>query len=390
MSTRQFGVLDGAFWASEPHEALAWLREHDPVHFDEAGKVWAITRYDDVLAVSRQPEVFRNDGGIRPDAPSFPFMINLNDPLHRKRRGLVNKGFTLRRVQEREPRIRQICIDRIDRMRAREQFDFVMDLAAWLPLIVIGDMLGVEPDRYDDVLRWSDDMVKGSGTTDPQVFATSEAAFTEFLEHSYGVLNDRRQRPLEPDLFSILAHAEIDGERLEDAEIVAESLLILIGGDETTRHVLSGGMYELLRQPHAWKTLQESPSAIATAVEEMLRWVTPIKNMARTVARATEMRGKTLREGDKLVLLYPSANRDEAVFEHPQRFDIARTPNEHLAFGFGAHYCLGASLARLELNVFFQEAAQHLAGLELVSDEPPPRRHSNFISGIEHMPVRWR
>ncbi|HYB99764.1 MAG TPA: cytochrome P450 [Candidatus Limnocylindrales bacterium] len=388
--TRQFQILDGAFWAREPHAELAWLRENDPVHFDEAGQVWAITKYADVLAVSREPELFRNDGGIRPDAPSFPFMINLNDPLHRKRRGLVNKGFTVRRVQEREPRIRQICIDLLDKVRGRDEFDFVMDLAAWLPLIVIGDMLGVEPERYDDVLRWSDDMVRGSGTKDPQVFATSEAAFSEFLEHAYAVLSARRGCPMQSDLFSILANAEIDGERLEDAEIVAESLLILIGGDETTRHVITGGMYELLRQPQAWQALQNDPSKIPAAVEEMLRWVTPIKNMARTVARDTELRGRTLREGDKLVLLYPSANRDADVFESPDRFDIARSPNEHLAFGFGAHYCLGASLARLELNVFFQEAVRRLAGIELASEEPPPRRQSNFISGIEHMPVRWR
>lgn len=381
-------LLDGEFWAREPYAELAWMREHEPAFWDEAGSVWGVSRYADVLAVSKDARTFCNGHGNRPDAPAFPFMINTDDPLHRKRRGLVNKGFTVRRVLERGPRIRSICVDLIEKARARGEFDFVADVAAWLPLIVIGDMLGVEPERYEDVLRWSDDMVRGSGTTDPEVFARADSAFREFLEHSYAVLHDRRSRPLQADLFSILAHAEIDGERLDDAEIVAESLLILIGGDETTRHVISGGMSELLACPQDWRWLAENPGRVATAVEEMLRWVTPIKNMNRTLTRDATLHGKTLREGDKLLLLYPAANRDPAVFRDPESFDIRRTPNEHLAFGFGAHYCLGASLARLELNIFFEEAVRRLPGIRAASEAPPPRRPSNFISGIESLPVR--
>jgi cholest-4-en-3-one 26-monooxygenase len=381
-------LLDGEFWAREPYQELAWMREHEPVFWDEAGQVWAVTRYDDVLAVSRDTATFCNSGGNRPDAPAFPFMINTDDPLHRKRRNLVNKGFTVRRVLERAPRIRQLSADLIDKAAALGEFDFVGDVAAWLPLIVIGDMLGVEPEHYDDVLRWSDDMIRGSGTTDPEVFARADQAFREFLEHSYGVLHDRRAKPPQTDLFSILAHAEMDGEYLDDAEIVAEALLILIGGDETTRHVLSGGMAEMLARPDDWRWLGEHREAISTAVEEMLRWVTPIKNMNRTLSRDTELRGKKLREGDKLLLLYPAANRDPAVFRDPETFDVRRTPNEHLAFGFGAHYCLGASLARLELNIFFDEAVKRLPSIRPAGEAPAPRRASNFISGIERMIVR--
>ncbi len=385
---RDIRLLDGDFWAREPYAELAWMREHEPVFWDEAGRVWGVARYDDVLAVSRDPRTFCNGAGNRPDAPAFPFMINLDDPLHRKRRNLVNKGFTVRRVQERAPRIRAICVDLIDKAAARGEFDFVMDVAAWLPLIVIGDMLGVEPEHYDDVLRWSDEMVKGTGSTDPGTFARAEAAFSEFIEHAYRVLHDRRSKPLQHDLFSILSHAEIDGERLEDAEIVAEALLILIGGDETTRHVLSGGMQELLARPDDWRWLGDDPRRVATAVEEMLRWVTPIKNMNRTLTRDTELRGRQLHEGDKLLLLYPAANRDPAVFRDPESFDVRRTPNEHLAFGFGAHYCLGASLARLELNIFFEEAVRRLRDIRPASEAAPLRRSSNFISGIEHLGVR--
>lgn len=388
MTAPDIRLLDGQWWAREPYAELAWMREHEPVYRDEAGGVWGVSRYADVLAVSRDPKTFCNGGGNRPDAPAFPFMINLDDPLHRRRRGLVNKGFTVRRVLDRRPRIRQVSADLIEKARAKGEFDFVADVAAWLPLIVIGDMLGVEPGRYEDVLRWSDDMVRGSGTTDPEVFARADQAFREFLEHAYAVLHARRAEPPQPDLFSILAHAEIDGERLDDADIVAEALLILIGGDETTRHVLSGGMSEMLRRPDQWRWLGEHPEAVPVAVEEMLRWVTPIKNMNRTLMRDTELHGKKLREGDKLLLLYPAANRDPAVFRDPEVFDVRRTPNEHLAFGFGTHYCLGASLARLELNVFFEEAVRRLPDIRPASEEAPPRRPSNFISGIEGMPVR--
>ncbi|HXC52294.1 MAG TPA: cytochrome P450 [Candidatus Limnocylindrales bacterium] len=381
-------LLDGEFWAREPYAELAWLREFEPVYWDEAGEVWGVSRYADVLAVSRDTATFCNAGGNRPDAPAFPFMINTDDPLHRKRRNLVNKGFTVRRVLERGPRIRAISADLLDKAVALGEFDFVGDVAAWLPLIVIGDMLGVEPEHYADVLRWSDDMVRGSGTADPEVFARADQAFREFLEHSYGVLHDRRAKPLQHDLFSILAHAEIDGERLDDAEIVAEALLILIGGDETTRHVLSGGMAELLAHPEDWAWLGENHARIPTAVEEMLRWVTPVKNMNRTLTRDVEMHGKKLREGDKLLLLYPAANRDPAVFRDPETFDVRRTPNDHLAFGIGAHFCLGASLARLELVIFFEEATRRLRGIRPLAEDAPPRRPSNFISGIEHLMVR--
>lgn len=380
-------LLDSTFWAREPYQDLAWLRENEPVYRDEAGSVWAVSRYDDVITVSRDPATYSNGGGIRPDAISFPFMINTDDPLHRKRRNLVNKGFTVRRVQERATRIRQVSADLLDRARARGRFDFVTDVAAWLPLMVIGDMLGVDPAHYDDLLRWSDDMVRGSGTMAPDVFARADQAFREFLEYEYAVLRDRRSKPPQPDLLSILAHAEIDGERLDDADIVAEALLILIGGDETTRHVISDGMFEMLQRPDEWKWLGANPSAIPVAVEEMLRWVTPIKNMNRTLTRDAELRGKKLREGDKLLLLYPAANRDPAKFRDPETFDPRRTPNEHLAFGFGSHFCLGASLARLELNVFFEEAVKRLPDLRLADDAPPPRRESNFISGLEHLPV---
>jgi cytochrome P450 family 142 subfamily A polypeptide 1 len=381
-------LVDGAFYGNDPHPHLTWMRANAPVYRDEAGQVWGITLYEDILAISKDPKTFCNGQGMRPDAPSMPFMINLDDPLHRKRRAIVNKGFTPRQVSGREERIRQICIDLIERVRARGEFDFVMDLAAWLPLIVIGDMLGVMPDHYADLLRWSDDMVRASGATDEAVLNRGNDSFLEYHTYQMQVIADRRLRSPQKDLVSLLVHADMDGEKLSDDDILWESLLILVGGDETTRHVISGGMDQLLRNPGELERLRADRSLLPSAAEEMIRWVTPIQNMARTVTEDVVVRGQQLRAGDKLLLLYPSANRDERVFAEPFRFDVGRTPNEHLAFGHGAHFCLGASLARLEVRMFFEELLARMPRLELVDDRPPRLRPSNFISGIEEMRVR--
>jgi cytochrome P450 family 142 subfamily A polypeptide 1 len=209
-----------------------------------------------------------------------------------------------------------------------------------------------------------------------------------FREFQLGVIADRRANGPREDLVSILCEAEVDGERLDDESIIQESLLILIGGDETSRHVMTDGMLALLEHPDQMAILRGDPSLMEVGVEELLRWVSPIKNMARTVTRDVEWHGKTLHEGDQLMLMYPSANRDPEVFEDATRFDVRRDPNPHLAFGIGTHFCLGASLARLELKVMFTELLRRLPDLHLAGD-PTPRRASNFISGPEAMPVAF-
>jgi cytochrome P450 family 142 subfamily A polypeptide 1 len=383
----EVALTDGAFYASDPHPHFDWMRAHAPLYWD--GQVWGITRYADLLLAAKDQQTFRNGGGIRPTQPPMPYMIDLDDPLHRQRRGLVSRGFTPRRVQEHEPRIREISAGLFEQAKARGRFDFVHDVAAWLPLIVIGDLLGVEPDDHARLLAWSEAMIQGDGTTDPVKMMAAAAAFDDYITYQRDVIEDRRARPRD-DLVSILVHAEIDGERLSDNDLLMESLLILIGGDETTRHVLSGGMYELLRDPAQLQTLARDPSRIPAAVEEMLRWVSPIQNMARTAARDVEWHGQRIEAGQKVLLLYPAANRDPAVFREPHRFDAARAPNDHVAFGIGAHFCLGANLARLELRVFFEELLRRMPTLSLADAEPPPRRPSNFICGIEQLPVEWR
>jgi cholest-4-en-3-one 26-monooxygenase len=252
--------------------------------------------------------------------------------------------------------------------------------------VVIGDMLGVEPVDHARLLAWSEAMILGTGATTLARMQDAAQAFEEYVAYQRRVIADRRARPRD-DLVSILVHAEIDGERLDDDELVMEALLILIGGDETTRHVLSGGMYQLLLHAEQRAALARDPARIPTAVEEMLRWVSPIQNMARTAARDVELHGQRIRAGEKAILLYPSANRDAAVFADPFRFDVARTPNEHVAFGIGAHFCLGANLARLELRVLVEEVLRRMPDLALAGEDPPPRRASNFISGLEALPV---
>ncbi len=381
-------VVSGAFWGRNPHGELRWLRENDPVHWDEAGGVWAITRYDHVKEIESDPVTFSNAGGIRPETGPIPMMIDMDDPEHKVRRKLVAKGFTPNRVRQQEPRIHDLVHELVDEVCERGECDFVWDIAAWVPLIMIGDALGVEPEDRPALLEWSDDLLRGLGTDDPALLEKTVAAFSGYSEYSARVIADRRGCPRD-DLMSVLVHAELDGDRLDDDSLLHESLLILIGGDETTRHVMSGGLYQLLVEPSRWERLRADRELVVPAVEEMLRWVTPIKNMARTVTRDVEFHGRTLRTGQKLLLLYPSANRDAERFPDPDTFVLDRTPNDHVAFGFGSHFCLGSSLARLELRALFSVLLDRLPDLRLASGPEPAHRAANFVSGYESLPVTF-
>ena len=383
------GLTDGTFYGGDPFPAFAWMRREAPAFYDEQAGVWGITRYADIKEISKDPDTFSNAGGIRPDSDALPMMIDTDAPEHVRRRRLVSEGFTPRRIRESEDGIREICDAIIDRVCEQGSADFVNDIAAPLPMIVIGNMLGVAPGDRDALLRWSDDMLKALGSPDPTAMDRAALAAMEYAEYITAVAEQRRRDSQADDLIGTLVHAEIDGDRLDESSLIYESLLILIGGDETTRHVISGGMYELLTHPDQFALLAADRSGLPVAIEEMLRWVSPIKNMARTMTRDVELHGQTLCKGQKLLLLYPSANRDEAVFEDPETFDIGRTPNDHMAFGFGSHFCLGNRLARMELAVMFDRLFERLPDLALASDAEPPKRAANFVSGYETMPVTF-
>jgi len=382
-------LLDGEWWAKQPYETWAWMRENAPIYHDERNDTWAITRHADILAIERNPADFSSRRSPRPHGDPLPMMISMDNPEHHRRRSLVQRGFTPKRIAEHEQRVRSICAEIIDRVCERGECDFVWDVAAPLPLLLIADMLGFPPSSYDDLLRWSDDLIRGTtGTPTPEVQLKAMEAGIAFREYQLGVIADRRANPTD-DLVSTLVHGEIDGSRLDDESIVQETLLILIGGDETTRHVLTCGALALMEHPDQAAILRDEPDVMIGGVEELLRWVTPIKNMSRTVVRDLEFGGQQLRTEDQVILVYPSANRDAAAFPDPDRFDVRREANSHLAFGFGPHFCLGASLARLELKVMFGEVLRRLPDLALASDEPLPWRASNFITGPEAMPVRF-
>ncbi|HEY1827757.1 MAG TPA: cytochrome P450 [Acidimicrobiales bacterium] len=384
-------LLDGTFYGREPHDAYAWMRANAPVYYDEANDLWAAASYSAVKAISVDTDAFSSAQGIRPKFPQLPMMIDFDAPEHVRRRRLVSEGFTPKRVRAMEPELRTICDALIDNVCEKGSCDFVADLAAPLPIIVIANLLGVAPQDRDDLLRWSDDMLKSQGAPDPSLLEGATTAFIQYTDYINPVLADRKASGSTEDLVGVLAHAEIDGDSLDDDSLIHETLLILIGGDETTRHVISGGFEELLANPDQRDRLAADPEGLMQgAVEEMLRWVSPIKNMARTATRDTDVEGGTIKTGQEVILLYPSANRDEAVFDNAEAFDITRSPNPHMAFGFGAHFCLGNQLARLELKVMTERLLARLPDLHLTVERGAlPRRPANFISGFEEMPVAF-
>lgn len=379
-------LTDGNFYAGDSRSVYKWMRENEPVFRDRNGLAAAAT-YAAVIEAERNPELFSNAGGIRPDQPGVEMMIEMDDPQHLLRRKLVNAGFTRKRVKDLEGSIENLCDTLIDKVCEHGECDFVWDIAAPLPMAVIGDMLGVRPEEREMFLKWSDDLVSFlSSTADPEQFQLTMDAFAAYSEYMMGMIAERKESPTD-DLVSVLVHAEVEGSKLEDHQIVTEVLLLLIGGDETTRHTLSGGTRQLILHPNQHERLRNDLSLLPNAIEEMLRWTAPVKNMARTVTADTEFHGTALAEGEKMILLFESANFDENVFENPEVFDIERYPNNHLAFGFGTHFCLGNQLARLELSIMQTKLLQRLPDLRLASDDELPLRPANFVSGLERMPV---
>ncbi|AQT81782.1 cytochrome [Mycolicibacterium litorale] len=380
-------LTDGGFYADgAAREAYRWMRANEPVFRDRNGLA-AATTYQAVIDAERDPETFSNTGGIRPDQPGMPYMIDMDDPGHLLRRKLVNAGFTRKRVMDKVAGIDTLCDALIDAVCERGECDFVRDIAAPLPMAVIGDMLGVLPEERSTLLKWSDDLVCGlNSAADAETLQAVMDAFAGYSAYATDTIAKRRAEPTD-DLFSILVNSEVEGQRMTDDEIIFETLLILIGGDETTRHTLSGGTEQLLRHQDQWETLVAQEGLVAGAIEEMLRWTSPVKNMARTLMRDVEFHGTQLKAGEKMLLMFESANFDEAVFGDPENFRIDRNPNSHMAFGFGTHFCLGNQLARLELTTMLRKLLTRLPDLRLADESALPLRPANFVSGLEQMPV---
>jgi len=376
-------LLSPDFYA-DPEPLFAWMRREAPVYWDDATGIWGVTRYADIMAVSRDAKTFCSGQGSRPDS-SVPSMINTDPPEHNLRRGILSSGFTPRRVQAHEPYLRKKVRELLDSVAGRGECDFVRDVATPLPMYMIGELMGLPEADHEKLLEWSDLFATGGDEVRERI----GPAVVDYANYIMAIVEQRRGGERE-DLVSLVVNAELDGQRLTDNDLIFETMLVLVGGDETTRHVISGGLEALLRQRDQWEALRADRTLLPSAVEEMLRWVTPIQNMNRTATRDAELAGQLIREGDRLLLLYPSGNRDESVFESPERFDIRRHPNDHMAFGgYGRHHCLGAQLARLELTVLFDELLDRFPCIALAEPEAKlERRRGNFVLGLERLPVR--
>lgn len=387
MTPPPIDLLSGELYAGDPYPSFAWMRREAPCYLDEANHIWGLSRYEDVRAVGQDPNRFSSASGSRPGI-ALPHMIDMDGAEHRRRRRLVNTVFTPEAVRLRNERIVEVCDRIIDSVCEAGECDLVTDVAAPLPLAMIADMLGFPEAEWKRLLDWSDTMLMSQGSDDDGALEKATAAFVEWDMFVKEHIGDRRRTGTTEDLLGMLVNGG-DEPPLDEDALVHEALLILIGGDETTRHVISGGMEALLTRHEQYHEVLTDRSALHGAVEEMLRWVSPIKNMNRTATSDVELHGCTIRTGESVLLLYPSANRDEAVFADPESFDIHRRPNDHLAFGFGAHLCLGQRLARAELLAMVGRLLDRLPDMELVPGSERPLRVSNFIVGHESLPVRF-
>jgi cytochrome P450 len=397
MNLADINLLDlSRFADGPPYEAFATLRREAPVfwHPEPQGSgFWAVTRHRDVMAVLRDPATFSNmRSNLLVDFPpgdprgSPDAIVNMDPPKHGRYRGLVNKAFSPRVLQQFEPAVRALITEMIDAAVARGECDFVEELAGNLPLHVLIKLVGVPPEDRDKMLHWSLRILQ---VQDPDYAISPEEGMTlmqNILGYAHQLAEERRKAPRE-DLLSHLMQAEVDGAKLTPQEF-GMFLIVLIGaGHETTRSLIANGMLTLMQHPEQRQRLRENPSLIPAAIDEMLRFTPPILHVRRTLARDTEFQGQKLAAGDKIVVWIASANRDEQVFSNPDTFDIDRKPTEHLSFGFGAHFCLGGVLARLEARVAFEEMLRRLPDMELAG--PVVRMQSNFVNSFKKMPVRF-
>lgn len=388
--TRDDIVVMSTGFHADPFERMAWMREHAPVYWDDVTGLWAITRHADVQRIEADHDTFCSAKGSRPES-SVPSMINADPPDHTRRRRLVSSGFTPKRVAAHEAFLRSTVTELIDDVIADGGCDFVNDIAKSVPLRMIATLMGLPLADEDKLLHWSD--LFATGGVDEEFRDQVVAAVMEWVEYIVTEMGTRGDPDAE-DLISLLMYpdAEIRDEPMSTEDLIYETMLILVGGDETTRHVMSGGLEALLLHPEQMAALQADRSLLPGAIEEMLRWVTPVRNMNRTATVDVEVGGQKILAGDRTLLLYLSANRDEAEFgADAHEFDITRTPNRHQAFGAnGRHHCLGASLARLELQVLFEEVLDRMPDIRIDGPQRKrPERTGNFVLGLESLPVVW-
>ncbi len=388
-----------------PHQWFAYLRANAPVWWHEETDgpgFWCVTKYDDCVTVNRDYDTFSSarKATFIWDMPEEAIeqqrlmMLNMDPPLHTRYRRLVNKGFTPRTIAQLEEKIHRTADDIIDAVIEKGEADFVTDIAAELPLVVIADLLGVPQDDRHNMFDWSNRMIgrldseyaeDGQTELDDPEFA-SQAAM-ELYAYAADLYAKKRLDPHE-DLMSVLTQVEVEGDKLTELELELFFLLLTVAGNETTRNLISGAMDTFFQNPDQWQKLRDDRSLMPKAVEEMLRYVTPVMNFRRQTTKPTELRGQKIGADEKVVFFHTSGNRDEDVFEHSDVFDITRSPNPHMAFGGGGpHFCLGANLARMEIRVMFEHLLDRIPDLH--QDGELQRLRSSFINGTKHLPVAF-
>jgi cytochrome P450 family 142 subfamily A polypeptide 1 len=375
-------ILDPYLYAADPHPAYQWLRDNAPVYWDPVNQIWGISRHGDVLAVERDTARYSSASGSRPLIEMTSSMINRDDPRHVQQRKLVSGRFSPRAVRRHEARVRAIVAELIAAAAEKGTVDVVRDLAAPLPAMVIAELLGFDRAHRHKCMEWSERTMSSAGfrNDDPRQPAGSPAAIGEFVTAFSELMAARRRDPRD-DLVSVWVHGSIAGEPLDLPEIIQEGLLLLDGGAETTRSVIGQTVWNLARFPDQLQILLAEPSVIgSTGV---------ILNMRRTVTVDHELHGQRLRAGDEVLLMYGAANSDDRAFSEPDRFDVTRRHNHHVAFGFGTHFCLGANLARLELRILFEELLRALPGIRLVPGSEPEFMPGYFTRTLRELWVEF-
>ncbi|GAA2006805.1 cytochrome P450 [Nocardiopsis rhodophaea] len=397
------GLPHAAFRALRDSAPVCWQEEHEVAGWPAGPGYWAVTRHADVKHVLRTPEVFSSRLGatqIRdPDPDDLPFLqrmiLNMDPPEHVRLRRLVTSVFTRRRLERFTAAITDRARRLIDAVAPRGRCDLPVDVTDDFPLSNLADLIGVPAADRRLMLEWTNRVIGYQDDEHAEVVVDAQGRpvnprsprmLRDMFDYAGELADDKRARPAD-DLMTALVHAEVDGRALTDAELRMFFFLVVIAGNDTVRSALPGGILALIDHPEEYRRLRESPGLLSSAIEEVLRWHPPVLSFRRTATRDTQLAGQPIRAGDKVVVYHASAHFDERVFPDPLRFDIARAPNDHLAFGQGPHLCIGAHFARLQMRIFFTEVLTRLPRIEL--EAPVTRLTSNFINGITHMPVRW-
>jgi len=387
----RINVLDPSFYV-DPWDAYRWLRDEAPVYWDPVQKLWAISRHDDVIAIEKDCKRYSSFAGSRPhlDQRADRSMINMDDPAHQMQRNLVARRLTPRAVRHHEDHVRRAATEILDAIVPLGECEAIEAIASRLPAIVIGDLLGYPRELWPRVRHWSEQVMHFAGQSSPDgpphvSHPGIRPVVREFAEVTTELIESRRVDPRD-DLISVWTHA--DG--WDTAQVLEETILVLNGGAETTRTVIGSMIRELAVQPMQRRHLLDRPELLATsAVEEFIRWVTPVLNFRRTATVDHDLGGQAIREGDELLLLYASANRDPRAFDDPEVLDVTRGHNRHVAFGFGSHFCLGAQLARLEIRVMFEELLRRIADWELVDPNEPKIIPATFARAYDRIRIRY-